>query len=221
MTVDEISRVRRAAERARRRWEERRRLPWELRYVHAARLASQLRRAAILATHRHCTVEIPGSVHVGPSTSVYIPHQGTLRIGADTELRRGFHCEVWGAGRVEIGAGCVFTSYALIQCSTVIEIGEGTGIGQACIVVDGKHRYRDWRSSWRDQGFDLHPVRIGRWVQVLSKATILADVGDGSVIGANAVVVDPIPAYCLAVGVPARVVDYFGPPELRPQGIDV
>ena len=36
-----------------------------------------------------------------------------------------------------------------------------------------------------------------------------------AVIGANSVVTRPIPPYCLAVGAPAKVVEYFGPPERR------
>lgn len=211
----------RIAREVREQWQRRRRLPWELRYAHGARLASHARRLAILATHRHCTVDIDRTVHLGPLTSVYIPHEGTLRIGPHTELRRGFHCEIWGSGRVEIGAGSVFTSYALIQCSTTIEIGERVGVGQSVIILDGQHRFRDWRRHWIEQGFDFTPIRIGRWAQIYSKATVMADIGEGAVVGANAVVVRPVPPFCVAVGVPARVIDYFGPPELRPPGLDL
>jgi len=49
----------------------------------------------------------------------------------------------------------------------------------------------------------------------MTKCTILNDVGDGAFVGANSVVTKPIPPYSLAVGAPARVIDYFGPPEMR------
>jgi len=45
---------------------------------------------------------------------------------------------------------------------------------------------------------------------------VFADIGRHAVIGANSVVSRPIPAYCLAMGAPAKVVEYFGPPEERP-----
>jgi serine O-acetyltransferase len=50
--------------------------------------------------------------------------------------------------------------------------------------------------------------RLGKGVYVGAGARILGDVtiGDYSVIGANAVVVKSIPAHCLAVGVPAKVI---------------
>ena len=52
------------------------------------------------------------------------------------------------------------------------------------------------------------------------KCTILADIGERALVAANSVVTRPVPAYCLAAGAPARTVEYFGPPELRPPGVD-
>jgi acetyltransferase-like isoleucine patch superfamily enzyme len=51
---------------------------------------------------------------------------------------------------------------------------------------------------------------------ILSKVTIVADVGDRCVIGANAMVNRDIPPYTVAAGVPATVRDYFGPPGAEP-----
>jgi acetyltransferase-like isoleucine patch superfamily enzyme len=50
----------------------------------------------------------------------------------------------------------------------------------------------------------------------------MADVGTRAFIGANSVVTKPIPPYTVAVGAPARPIEYFGPPggepaELAPQ----
>ena len=42
------------------------------------------------------------------------------------------------------------------------------------------------------------------------------DIGERAVIGANAVVSRAIPPFTVAAGVPARVVDYFGPPGREP-----
>lgn len=49
-------------------------------------------------------------------------------------------------------------------------------------------------------------VRIGKGTWVGSAAVILADVGEGCVIGAGAVVTHAIPDYSVAAGVPARVI---------------
>lgn len=55
-------------------------------------------------------------------------------------------------------------------------------------------------------------VFIGANVTILDGVTI----GDGAVVGAGAVVIDDIPPYAIAVGVPARIVKYrFTPDEIE------
>ena len=52
------------------------------------------------------------------------------------------------------------------------------------------------------------PISIGNHVWICAKATILKGVtiGDGAIIGANSVVTHDVPAYSVAVGVPAKVI---------------
>jgi acetyltransferase-like isoleucine patch superfamily enzyme len=51
-------------------------------------------------------------------------------------------------------------------------------------------------------------VRIGGRVWIGSRVTLMrgGSIGDDAITGANAVVTRPVPANCVAVGVPARVV---------------
>ena len=49
-------------------------------------------------------------------------------------------------------------------------------------------------------------VRIGEGTWVGSAAVIMADVGKHSVIGAGAVVTEPLPDYVIAGGVPAQII---------------
>ena len=196
-----------------------RRLPWHLRYRVGAKAASDLRKLVVRATHLHAHVEFQGPVRLGPGFQLDIPDRGTLIVGPGVDFRRGFVCEISGNGRVTIGGGSIFTSNMLIQCSTSIDIGRRAVFGQSTILVDGNHRFRDPERHFLDQGYDLAPVTIGDGVLVTSKCTLMADIGEHAVIGANSVVSKPIPPYCLAVGAPARVVEYFGPPDRRPAGL--
>jgi acetyltransferase-like isoleucine patch superfamily enzyme len=141
-------------------------------------------------------------------------------VGPGVDFRRNFVCEISGSGRVVIGGGTTFTADTLIQCTTSIEIGTRCGFGQATFIVDGNHRFRDPSRHWLDQGDDFRPITIGNDVAVNTKCTVINNIGDRAVIAANSVVSRPIPAYCLAVGAPARVVEYFGPPELRPSELE-
>lgn len=191
--------------------------PWVARYEYGARLASALRLLSVRLTHGHCQVEIREPVRLGPGFSLYIPDHGTLVVGEGVEFRHGFRCEIHGDGRVEIGAGTVFTSNCLIQCSSLVSIGEQCAFGQSTLVVDGYHRYRDPSRHWLEQGYDFRPIHIGPGAGISDKCTIQADVGERAMVASGSVVKRPVPPYCLAVGSPARVVRYFGPPEQRAQ----
>lgn len=188
-----------------------RRLPWELRYRRGARLASELRRLAIEATHRHCTVRFEGPVNVGPGFRLMIPDHGTLIVGPGVDFRHGFACEISGDGRVTIGAGCTFTWDCVIQCSTSIDIGEGSIFGQDLMLVDGSHRFRDPSVPFLAQGYDFRPVSIGPGAVVMSKCTIAASLGERAVVAAHSLVLEDVPAFSLAGGTPARVLETFGP----------
>ena len=197
-----------------------RRLPYELGYGWGPRFMSDLRKRWILFLNRHANVVFEGPVRIGPDVSLHIPGNGSFIVGPNVEFRRGFRAEVFANGTVVIGANCVFSYYSLIQCTSHIEFGEGCGIGQSCAFFDGNHKFRSLDEPFMHQGFDLRPIRIGRECGVLTKTTVIADIGDRCQIGANSVVVKPIPPYCVAVGVPARVVSYFGPEDQRPPELD-
>jgi acetyltransferase-like isoleucine patch superfamily enzyme len=175
---------------------------------------------AVLATHRHCTVEFRGPVRLGPGFTLDIPGDGAFVVGAGVDFRRGFKCEVHGAGRIEIGDGCTFTSYALVGCSTSITIGTRSQFGQGLVMMDGNHRFRDPTKHMNEQGYDYKPLTIGNNVSVYGNSTIVASIGDGAVVATNSVVTRDVPAYCFVGGAPARIIEYFGPPELKPEGVD-
>ena len=197
-----------------------RRLPWKLRYQALPRAAWTLRRWSIRATHVHADVHIAPPARLGPGFTLDIPFPATFRSERGCDFRRGFVCEIGPGGVVEIGAGSIFTSHALVQISTRLQIGERCVFAQSVMIADGNHRFRDHTRHLLEQGYDFRPITVGDGAMVLSKCTVLASIGRGAVIGANSVVTEPIPDYCLAVGAPARVIEYFGPADLRPAGFD-
>ena len=140
-------------------------------------------------------------------------------MGTAVQFRRDFVCEITGDGRVEIGDLCVFTYGVIVQCTTSITIGSHCTFAEGVLVVDGSHRFRNHDVTMRAQGYDYNPIVIGEGASVMAKSTVLADIGTGAFVGANSVVTNPVPAYCLAAGTPAKVIDYFGPPDLRPTGL--
>ena len=191
-------------------------LPRQLGYVTGPPLASGLRRRWLLARHPGADIRFDGFAYLGPGFSLSMPHRGHFHVGRDAEFRRDFRAEIEGDGRISIGPGSVFTYGVVVQCTTTIEIGARCVLAQAVTVFDGRHRFRDLDRPLLDQGYDFEPVRIGDGAFIGAKATVMASVGERAVVGANAVVTRPVPPYTVAVGAPARPIDYFGPPGGEP-----
>ena len=89
------------------------------------------------------------------------------------------------------------------------EIGDHVMMGEECIIITRNHSFARTDVPMMDQGFEEEkPVYIGNDVWIGDRVTILPGVhiGDGSIIGAGAVVTSDIEPYSIAAGVPARII---------------
>lgn len=186
-------------------------LPVRVGYGPATMFMSWLRKRWVVIRHPQANIRFGRGVYVGPRFSLFIPDRGSFIVGDRVIFRRDFRAEVSEQGRVTIGNDAVFTYSVLMQCTTTIDIGERCQFGQCAILVDGQHRFRDITRPMLEQGYDFQPLRIEDDAVVTSKCTVMADIGRRAFVGANSVVSKPIPAYTVAVGSPARPIDYFGP----------
>jgi acetyltransferase-like isoleucine patch superfamily enzyme len=180
-------------------------------------LMSWLRKRWAIFRNPHATIDFRGSVYCGPGFSLDMPRGGTLIVGHGVEFRRDFRAEFGGPdSRITIGELAVFTYGVVIQCTTSMDIGAFVQFGQATLVVDGNHKFKDLNTPMLSQGYDFTPLTIADHATVTTKCTIMADIGERTFVGANSVVSKPLPAFCLAAGAPARVLEYYGPPGQEP-----
>jgi len=194
-----------------------RRLRVSLGYYRGPLLASRLRKWWVLARNPQGNIRFGPHTYLGPGFSLHMPHGGSFITGEHVEFRRNFRAELGGPeARIQIGTASVCTYDVLIQCGTTIEIGERCMFGQSTLVVDGNHRFRELDRPMLEQGYDFRPIRISDDATITTKCTIIADVGTRAFVGANSVVTRPVPPYTVAAGLPARPIDYFGPPGLEP-----
>lgn len=110
--------------------------------------------------------------------------------------------------KMEIGYNVFINRNAYITARANITIGDNVLIGPGVIINSGMHRYKDKNKLIRDQGHEIKPIIIGNDVWIGANAVIMPGVfiGDGSVIGAGAIVTRSIPSYSVAVGIPARII---------------
>jgi virginiamycin A acetyltransferase len=90
----------------------------------------------------------------------------------------------------------------------LVHIGRDTLVGPAVHVPSGArtHGTADLTRPIREQAHERTLVTIGAGAWIGSAAIIMADVGEGTVVGAAAVVTRPLPAQVVAAGVPAKVI---------------
>jgi len=114
---------------------------------------------------------------------------GTLFSQIDTEIACGTYigpqCNI---GSCIIGRDCLF----------------GSGVH----ILSGKnqHNIDDPVTPIRDQGGKLTKIRIGQNSWIGNCALVMADVGDGCVVAAGAVVVHPVADNTIVAGNPAKVI---------------
>jgi len=130
-------------------------------------------------------ITIGNGVFIGRNTILSCKN-GDIELGDRTNI--GFNSEVFSASRVVLGADALLAAY--------------------CYVIGGDHDYSDLSKPVLAQGRNSAGVTIGEAVWMGAGAKILdgVTVGKYAIVGAESVVRSDVPAYAVAVGVPARVV---------------
>jgi acetyltransferase-like isoleucine patch superfamily enzyme len=113
--------------------------------------------------------------------SISVVRGATLSIGDQVYMNAGTSIEVWHD--VRIGSNCLFGPFASVIDDDRHEVEPGAILHKGPTILGDN-------------------VWLGRSAAVMPGVTI----GDGSVIGANAVVTRDIPPNCFAAGAPAKVI---------------
>jgi len=109
----------------------------------------------------------------------------------------------WWTG-IEIHPGATVGRRVFIDHGMGIVVGETAEIGDECTIYQGV----TLGGTSLYKGTKRHPT-LGKGVVVSAGAKVLGGftVGDGARVGANAVLLKPVPPGATAVGIPARVIE--------------
>ena len=109
--------------------------------------------------------------------------------------------------KVEIGAGCGFNRFTLIDASERIVIGDNSWTGPHVYITDHDHGTAR-NLPVMQQPLISKPTIIGSdvWLGAGVKVMKGVTIGDGCIVGAGSVVTKDLPPYTFAVGVPAKVI---------------
>lgn len=130
-------------------------------------------------------------------------------------------------GEIEIGERVMIGYRVQISAADSIVIENDVAIGSGAVIVDHIHDYSHLDSPVFFAPISKpRPVRIGKgsFLGVYCMVGPGVQIGEHAVVAANAVVMKDVPAYCMAVGNPARIVRLHSPaseapPATEPSGV--
>jgi acetyltransferase-like isoleucine patch superfamily enzyme len=142
-------------------------------------------------------VEIPSNYHNIELDSCSLDRGVTLLCGGSP--REGI--------KLKIGPGSYLNRRTFVDAIESVEIGQFVAIGPDCYITDHDHGVDPTRAPL-DQEMVAKRTYIGDRAWLGAKVIVLKGVtiGQNAVIGAGSVVTRDIPAYAVAVGIPARVI---------------
>ena len=130
-------------------------------------------------------------------------------LGLNDDIPWSVHYTSYAFGDISIGRN-VHLSFAravggYYNGMNGIVIGDDTIFACGVKIISANHKINE-PSGWEK----VRPIEIGKHVWLAANVVVCPGVhiGDYAIIGANAVVTSDIPAYAVAVGVPARVIKY-------------
>jgi acetyltransferase-like isoleucine patch superfamily enzyme len=157
----------------------------------------------------------------GPGTILEAPlrlsGESRIAVGRDVFVGAGSWLQTVGEGPValEIGDGTSMSGSCVLSAAESVRIGRKVLFARNVYVSDHNHSFGDPTRSVIEQGLaEARPVEIGDGAWLGENVVVCPGVtiGRGAVVGANAVVLESIPEFAVAVGVPARVVRTYAPP---------
>src|SRR3990170_4322112 len=149
----------------------------------------------------------PESTIIEPLAVVFVGERGRLHLGEMNTIYPGATIRIdqgWmeTGKEVSFGSGC-----HIYEPRAGLSIGDHGMIGGGVLICGVNHGYAILGVPMRMQPVEAAPIMIGQDVWIGMGAIILPGVtlGDGSIVGAGAVVTSDVPSGAVVSGVPARL----------------
>ncbi|MFA7156720.1 MAG: DapH/DapD/GlmU-related protein [Bacilli bacterium] len=158
--------------------------------------------------------EIPGRMSIGKN--VFLGERcwigvgtkdGNINVGDNSFIAHSCTLAAQG-GTIAVGNHVHMSRNSYINGIGDVFIGNDCMLGPNVVIISGSHVYQNTEVPIRLQGSENKAIIIEENVWLAASVNVMPGVriGEGSVIGAGAVVTKDIPPFSVAVGVPARVI---------------
>lgn len=161
-----------------------------------------------LSLYKNQGMKIGKNNFIHHTASLEIKLGGEIKLGDNNQIMNGCLLYTYG-GKIILGNKCNINPYSILYGhGKGLVIGDNVLIAANTIFVPFNHRFEDSTKLINCQGEDSRGIIIENNVWIGAGCRILdgVTIGEGCVIGAGSVVTHSIPAYSIAIGVPARVI---------------
>lgn len=172
---------------------------------------------------KHVKVKEKRRIKIGNNSKLYdnvyidaLSKDG-VTLGKQVVLGRGLRIECTGGLRnigkgIIIGDRSTFGNDCFFGAAGGIEIGDDVVAGQFIRFHAENHNYKDLEILIKDQGTIREGIKIGNNCWIGSGVVFLdgAEIGDGCVVAANAVVTKKFPPNSIIGGLPAKIIKKRG-----------
>ena len=124
-----------------------------------------------------------------------IVYGSSFSVGKRVTWRKRFDLMIDKKASVSIGDNCFFNNDCSINALGSIDIGSGSIFGEGVKIYDHNHRFNEFDTPLKYQGYTIGCVRIGNNCWIGSNVVILkgASIGDNCVISAGTVISSVVP----------------------------
>ncbi len=151
---------------------------------------------------------VGSNLHIGKNVKFNIRKGSEVRIGRNVVFGDNTYIKVRESAKLIIGNDVHINVGTRISSFELISIGDSSLIASFCNILDHNHTY-DLSSPASTSDYEISPIKIGKGVWLGTKVQINkgVQIGDYTVIGANAVVTKDLEPSSVYVGIPARKIN--------------
>ena len=170
--------------------------------LNKSRTVIQIEKNARLKLFASLTTGVKQLKHSRMETKMLLEQDAELVVRGPFTMYGNSYIRVAPGSKLELHGGFI-NENVQITAGDVVEIGSDFTCGRDVIIrsYDGH--------TINQEGYKIsEPIKIGKHVWIGQGAMVLKGVtiGDGAIIAAGALVTKDVPAYCIAGGVPAKVI---------------
>jgi len=150
-------------------------------------------------------IEIGNGVRVLGDIDLRNRENGKIKIEDNVTFDTGCRLVAANESTLLFKQGADIGGYCIFNCGTNVSIGKDTMLAGFCYVQSSNHGTAKDQTI-KSQGHTYGEINIGDDCWLASRVTVIAGVkiGNGAIVGANAVVTKNLENYSINVGIPAK-----------------